>query len=298
MAAASSGNGSWRAGTAGAALLLVGAWGFFTIEMILVRELASELNVIQTSFFRATVQFVALLPLILWRPVAVLRTRRLGLFVVRAGSSALVMPIYYTAFAILPFAVVTTVTFSQALFLVILAAFIGQEQVGPRRWIATGVGFLGVLVIMRPGQEAFEPGVLLALLGAVISAYLMLLTRRLGRTESGLTIMTYVCLLSGLMLALPAWWVWQEPTAMQWQLLITLGLVGTVGQFMFVHAFKRAEASALAPIDYIRLIFAVIAGYWLYDELPDLWTWAGAAIIIVSALTVTRLEQRAEKRSQ
>jgi drug/metabolite transporter (DMT)-like permease len=284
-----------RQSTAAAAALLILAWLLFTVEMVLVRKLSSDLPVVQVSFFRLTVQLALLLPFILANPSAILSTNRLRLHAVRAGCSALVMPIYYFAFVILPFAVVTTITFTQALFLVILAAVVGGERVGPRRWVATAIGFLGVVVIMRPGVAAFEPMVLFVLTGAMISATLMLITRQLGKTESGMTIMAYVSILGTIYLSGPTWYLWQPPDAAQLLILVTIGIVGTTGQFLFVHAFKRAEASALAPIDYVRLVFAVLAGYFLYAEIPDLWTWTGAAIIITSALAVTRLEHRAER---
>ena len=118
---------------------------------------------------------------------------------------------------------------------------------------------------------------------------------QLGKTESGMTIMAYVSILGTIYLSGPTWYLWQPPDAAQLLILVTIGIVGTTGQFLFVHAFKRAEASALAPIDYVRLVFAVLAGYFLYAEIPDLWTWTGAAIIITSALAVTRLEHRAER---
>lgn len=286
----------WRShGTGTGALLLILAWVLFTAEMVIVRGLASQLSVVQIGFVRLAVQLLAFLPFIIWRPKVLLGTKRLRVHLLRAGCSALVMPIYYFAFAILPFAVVTTVTFTQALFLVVLAGLIAKEKIGRRRWLATAVGFLGVVVIMRPGMATFEPMILFVLVGALIAAFLMLLTRQLGQSESALTIMTYVCLFGTLFLTLPAWFVWRPPDPTAWRLLLLAAVIGTVGQFLFVYAFKCAEASALAPIDYVRLIFAVIVGYWLYNEIPDHWTWIGALIIIGSALTVTRLEQRAER---
>ena len=284
-------------GTAFAAALLILAWIMFTAEMVLARRLSGDLSAVQISFFRLFIQLVAFVPLLLYRP-QILATKRLKLHGVRAGCSALVMPIYYFAFAVLPFAVVTTITFTQALFLVVLAALFAGEKVGRRRWVATAIGFLGVLLIVRPGMAAFEPMVLFVLSGALVAAALMLLTRQLGQTESGITIMTYVALFGCIYLGPPTWWLWQPMTTAHMLLLLGIGAIGTTGQFLFVHAFKRAEASALAPIDYVRLIFAVIAGYWLYDEFPDMWTWAGAAVIIASALAVTRLEHRAERAAR
>jgi drug/metabolite transporter (DMT)-like permease len=201
------------------------------------------------------------------------------------------MVLFYVAFALLPMVVATTLTFTQALFLTLLAAVVLGERIGPRRIGATVVGFLGVLVVMRPDLTGFDPSMLVALACALGAALTMLCTRQLGRTESRLTIMCYVSLFSTLYLTLPALWTWQPVAPGQWGWLLVLGLAATLGQFLMVGAFVLGEASALAPIDYVRLVFTAIAGYIVFAEVPDAWTWIGSAIIIASALYVTYRER-------
>lgn len=283
-----SGGGPSRNATA--ALLLTAAWALFTTELVAARVLAQDLAVVQITFVRLATQLVLLAPLLAVRGRAVLTTRRLPLHGLRAAASVAGMTLYYLAFALLPVAQATTLTFTQALWITLLAALLLGERLGRWRIGATLVGFLGVLVIARPGVGTIEPAMAIAVAGAFAGAMVMLLTRMLGRTESRLTIMSYVALFGTLLLAGPTWWAWQPIAAEHLPLLLVVGLFGTAGQFLMVRAFQLGEASALAPIDYVRLVFAVIAGYLLFGEVPDLWTAAGAAIIVGSAAYVTRRE--------
>lgn len=201
------------------------------------------------------------------------------------------MVLFYVAFAVLPMALATTLTFTQALFLTLLAAIVLGERIGPRRIGATLVGFLGVVVAVRPGWIALDPNMFSALACALAAALTMLVTRQLGRTDSRLTIMCYVSMFSTLYLIGPAVWTWQPVAPAQFGWLLVLGLSATLGQFLMVGAFVIGEASALAPVDYVRLVFAAIGGYLVFGEIPDVWTWAGSAIIIASALYLAYREQ-------
>lgn len=278
----------------GAALLTV-SWVFFTAEMVAVRILSADLSVAQIGVFRQGIQVLALAPLILWTGGAVLRTARLPLHIGRAMCSASGMVLFYLAFALLPLALATTLTFLNAMFVILLAALVLGERIGPRRIGAVVVGFLGVLVVMRPGFATVEPGMLVALVGAFVAALLMVVTRSLSSTESRMTIMLFSSLFGLALIAVPAALTWAPLTAAHMPLLLLVGLAGTAGQFLMVGAFQVAEASALAPVDYIRLIFAVAAGYVMFDEVPDLWTWIGAATIIGAVAYATHRDRIAAR---
>jgi len=279
------------------ATMLALAWACFTIEVIIARRLSADLSFFQIAFVRILIQVVILLPWMLRARGAAWRTSRIGLHAFRTACSASGMVLFYVAFAVLPMALATTLTFTQALFLTVLAVLVLGERIGPRRIAATLVGFLGVLVVVRPGWIAFDPNLLIGLACALAAALTMLVTRQLGATESRLTIMCYVSLFSTLYLVGPALWSWQPiaPGHLGW--LLVLGLSATLGQFLMVGAFVIGEASALAPVDYIRLVFAATGGYLVFGEIPDIWTWAGSAIIIASTLYVTYREQVAARRA-
>lgn len=274
------------------ALLLTLSWIFFTTELISARLLAPDLSVSQIAVFRLLPQALIFVPIVLMTRGEVIRTRRLRLHLTRAGFSSVGMMLFYLSFAFLPVAVATTLSFTQAIWLIALAALVLHERIGPRRIGAAVAGFIGVLVVMRPGVTAFDPAMLYPLAAALAAACLMTVTRRLSATESRLTIMFYSAWLGLAFIAIPTGLLWQPIRAEHWPLLAVVGVTGTIGQFLMVGAFQVAEASALAPVDYVRLVFAVLAGYFLFAEIPDMWTWIGSAIIIGSVGYVTHRERQ------
>ncbi len=281
------------------AVLLAASWIFFTAEMTATRILAEHLSVPQIVSFRLGIQALLAVPLVIFTGGALLSTNRIRLHLLRAICSAAGMVLFYIAFATLPLATATTLTFTVAIWLTIFAALFLNEKVGLRRTSAVAVGLVGVLIVMRPGFQTIEIGMVAAVVGAVVAALLMIVTRSLAMTDTRLTIMTYSAFIGLVVMAVPAALAWQPiTTAQQWQLLALVGLAGTIGQFMMVSAFQLAEASALAPVDYVRLIFALIAGYAVFNELPDLWTWVGAAVIITSTAYTTYRDRVVARRQQ
>jgi drug/metabolite transporter (DMT)-like permease len=273
------------------AILLTLSWVFFTTEMVCVRIISSDLSIAQIGVFRVSAQVVVLLPFVLFSRGDVLRTTRLPMHFLRAGCSSSGMVLFYLAFAMLPFALATTLTFTQAMFLILFAAIFLGETIGSRRIGAVLVGFFGVLVVMRPGLGGFDPAMIVALVGALVAAALMIVTRSLSTSESRITIMLYSSWLGLLFISIPAALLWKPVLPEHWLLLGVVGGAGTIGQFLMVGAFQVAEASALAPIDYVRLVFAVVAGYLAFGEIPDLWTWSGSAIVVGSVAYATYRER-------
>jgi drug/metabolite transporter (DMT)-like permease len=159
-----------------------------------------------------------------------------------------------------------------------------------RRWSATIVGFAGVLVMVRPGASSLEPGALIALANAATVALSILLVKRLSDSETPLMILTQFAIWSTLLLALPAIWVWRWPDAWGWALAVGVSASATVGQYFWVQAFKAGEMSAVAPFEYLRLPFAVFMGWLIWGQMPEIWTYVGAAIVIASALYIAQRE--------
>lgn len=282
--------------TLGAAMLTV-AMVFFAAEMVAVRFLSDDVPLVQIVLFRLGFQALVLLPVVLWHRGAPLRTARLPLHGARAAFSALGMALFYLAYILLPLALATTVTFMNAIFVVVLAALVLRERIGPYRIGAVAMGFAGVLVAMRPGVAGVDIGMLVGLAGSFAAACLIIITRALTASESRLTVMSYSAGFGLLFLTMPAVLAWQPLELRHLSLLGLVGLTGTAGQFLMVGAFQIAEASALAPVDFLRLIFAVVAGYIFFGEVPDLWTWAGAMIIITAVAFATHRERLAAARS-
>ena len=176
----------------------------------------------------------------------------------------------FTAVIHLPLAEATALGFAKAFFVTIFAIFILREQVGPRRWAALGVGFLGVLVMVRPGSEAFDPIALYAIVGAAGAGLVMVIIRLLSRTDQPITILSYQAILVGLVMTGPGLWFWQWPTATEWTLLVGIALVSYGAQMLNIYAYKWGEASVMASLDYVRLLWATLLGWFVFNTLPGM----------------------------
>lgn len=262
------------------AILLGTSWLFFTVEMTVVRLLVPEFSIYLIVFLRLATQAILLAPLAFrdWNKVA--GTCRFKLHFLRATLSVVGMALFYYAFANLPMATATTLTFTVPAFVSVLAALFLSERVVLNRLLAIVLGFIGVLVIMRPGFTIFEPAMIVALLGAFFAACLFVVTRSLSLSESRFTIMFYSAWLGLTVVSIPAYMNLEAINSVDALKLGIVGLFGTIGQFLMVGALQIAEASAIAPVDYVRLLLALMVGFFIFGEVPDLWTWLGSAIII------------------
>ena len=158
------------------------------------------------------------------------------------------------------------------------------------------VGFLGVLVMVRPGAGAFDAAALVALGEALSIAFLIVLIKRLPPSETALTMLFHFGIVSSIASLPLALLAWQTPSWEEYCLLAIIGVLGAAGQVCWIRAFRAGEASAVAPFDYTRLSFAATAGFLLFAEVPDVWTFAGAAVIVASTLYIARREARLARR--
>ncbi|MEQ9257059.1 MAG: DMT family transporter [Alphaproteobacteria bacterium] len=199
---------------------------------------------------------------------------------------------FLIAIQFLPLADAVSLSFATPLFMVVWAALFLGESVRWRRATATAIGFVGVVVMMRPGQAAIEPAALVAILGAMFGATAMTLIKRLTVHDDNVTLMASFAIVAGIAGVGPALWVWQMPGWSDLPWLAAIGLGGVAGQYMLIRAYRAGEASVVAPFDYSRLILSTILGYLVFREVPDLWTGVGAAIIIASTFYIARREAR------
>ena len=274
------------------AIWLVSGGFIFTSTGVMIRLLSLQIESVQTAFFRAVLSVVMLLPFILTGRVQPWTSKRIAGHFWRtfAGTASMVLGFY--AVAMLPLADATAIAFSQPLFSVVVAATIAGEKVRWRRWSATIVGFAGVLIMVRPGAGFLEPGAVIALANAAMVAFSILLVKRLSDSETPLMILTQFALFSTMLLFPPALWVWRWPDLWGWVLAFGIASTATIGQYFWVQAFKAGEMSAVAPFEYLRLPFAVFLGWLIWGEMPVVWTYVGAAIVIASALYIAHREQK------
>lgn len=278
-----------------ATLWMLFSFCFFTFEMIGTRMIGAEVPTAQIVLVRSAAQFVVLLPFLIQAGPGVFRTEHVSLHALRGILSVGGFFCYFYSYGHLPLANAVTLSFARNLFVVALAAIVLGEIVRWRRWSATIVGLIGVLVIMRPGAGAIDFAYGVAVVGAATGAAITLATRALATREAPIQIMAYIALFTTLGSLVPGVLAWQTPTAWQTLWLLVIGFFGPIGQYVAIRAFRLGEASALAPVDYARLLFAVGAGFLVFGELPDRWTVLGATIIVSSTLYITFREARLAK---
>ena len=274
------------------ALWLVTGGFIFTSTSAMIRLLSTQIESVQTAFFRAVISVILLLPMIAAGRVKPWHSKRIAGHFWRTAMGTASMVLGFYAVSMLPLADATAIAFSQPLFSVVVAALILGEKVRWRRWSATIIGFAGVLVMVRPGEGSLQLGALVALANAAAVALSILLVRRLSDSETPLMILTQFAIFSTILLTVPAIVVWRWPDLWGWVLAFGIALSATVGQYFWVQAFKSGEMSAVAPFEYMRLPFAVFVGWLIWGEMPVIWTYVGASIVIGSALYIAHREHQ------
>ncbi len=270
----------------------------FSVMHALIRLVSEDLHPVQIAFFRNFFGLVAILPWYLRYGLAPLRTRRLGLHVLRAAVNVGAMFAYFMALSMTPIAQVTALGFTAPIFATLLAVLLLGEVVRLRRWAAIACGFAGALVILRPGFAPLDPGSLLTLGSALLWALTLIVIRVLGRSESSLTITSYMNILLTLLSFVPALFVWRTPDAQTLAWLLVVGVLGTLGQLAVAQSLKEAETSVVMPFDFCKLIWVAALGYLLFGEAPDLFVWLGGVLIFAGATVIAyRESQLARERA-
>ncbi|WP_244549066.1 DMT family transporter [Bradyrhizobium canariense] len=236
----------------------------------------------------ALIMFPAMLP---GSPLYALQTRRPGLQVVR-GVALLASSLFFiSGLRFLPMAEASATSFVSPLFVTALSIVFLGESVGVRRWLATAVGLIGVLIVLRPGSSAFHPAAFFPIVSALAWACTLIMTRMMSGTEHAITTMTYSAIVGlGILSALVPF-VWVHPSWHDIFFGIVVGIASTAGQWIVVLAFRYADASVLAPFSYTQLLWVSILGFIVFGEVPDVWTVTGAAIIVASGLYTAHRER-------
>ncbi len=250
--------------------------------MALTIKLASHtLSTYEIAFFRNAFGLLVLLPILL-AGKAPLRTTQLPRYLLRSAIGIFSMLAGFWAIGHLPLSQAIALSYSTPLFVTIAAVIWLGEHVRKRRWAAVIIGFIGVLIVVRPGTASFSAGSLIALLAAVISAVVAIQIKQLSRIDAPDTIVFYTYLFWVPMSLVPAVFAWQWPQANMWWVLLGIGAFGTGGQLLWTRALRMGDVSALQPISFMQLPMVAIAGYFLFDETIGRWTVIGAAVIFAA----------------
>ncbi len=256
-------------------------------------ETHAGLPVVQIVWARFAGQFLLMLTILGALPVrALIGTRKLKLELVRSLLMVSTTACNFLALQYLRLDQTVTVVFLAPLVVAALAGPLLGEWVGWRRGIAIFVGFLGILIVVRPGFGGLHPAFLLAFGAMLAYALFMLLTRYLAAHDTPLVMLFYSVLLGAFALAPFALWQWVWPaTLLQWLLLPALGMLGGTGHYFFIHAYRLAPASSVAPFLYLQLMSMVSFGYAVFGDVPDVWTLVGSAVIIGSGVYLIHRER-------
>jgi len=210
---------------------------------------------------------------------------------VRACFMVAATAFFFWALHYLPIADTLAIFFVQPLVLTLLSPIVLGEHVGLRRWVAVLIGFIGTLIIIRPGFQELNPGVFMALASGTCLAIYLLLTRKIAGSAPAMVTTFYTTLSGAILTSVIVLFVWVPPTPAQWGLFVLLSLIANGGHYLIVKSYDHAEASLLAPLAYTEMVMATFAGWYFFGDFPDLWTFVGVAILIACAIYISWRER-------
>ena len=273
----------------GALWMSTAAVGFAVMNAI-IHRLATEVPALELAFFRNVFSLFFMLPWVARYARLCLSSGHVKLYSLRALTACVSMLCWFTAVALLPLAEAIALSFTGPLFATAGAALVLREHVGWRRWTAVAVGFLGVLIIVRPGAVALSLGTILCLCSAVTMAMGVLMVKTLARTEPAPAIVAFLAFYLAPMSLPPALLVWTWPSLSVYPYLVVLGLFGALAHVCYTRALAAADASLVVTFDYLRLPFSAAIAYVWFAEVPTMWTWLGAGVIAAATSYIAQRE--------
>jgi drug/metabolite transporter (DMT)-like permease len=272
------------------AIWMVIACACFSSMNGIIRHLGQDLPTLVLVFFRCLFGLLAMLPWLLKPGLSSLRASRRSLHVVRVVMAFVAMSAWFYGLTLMPLAEATALSFTMPLFASIAAVLFLGEVMRARRWTATLIGFAGAMIILRPGAVTISDATYYVLFATVLMAVSQTIVKLLSRSEHPNATVFWLVFLMTPVSFVPALFVWQTPTAGQFLWLIALGMVATLGHQCMARSLGSTDATAVYPLDFTRLIFAALIGYLAFSELPDFWTWVGAAVIMSSSIYIAHRE--------
>ncbi len=249
-------------------------------------------NPLQIAFFRFLTALILMLPLLAWRGMSLLRSNAPKLYAVRTVISLFSMTAWFYAISLIPLGELTAIGFLSPLFGTLAAIVILGEKVRLRRWTALIVGFIGAMIMLRPGMAPLGLGQGLALFSALSGGVMAVLLKELSSRDDPDKIVFLTTLIMTPISLVPALFVWKWPTLELLPVISVVGLTGVLGHVCLMRGFRATDASLVLTFEFSRLPFTVALGFFLFGELIDVWTWVGAAIIFASAVYIVRREAR------
>ena len=254
----------------------------------LIKHVGQTIPVIEILFFRQIMVLIIISPVIFKNRATVFRSNIYGMHLLRASLSIFAMYLGFTAVVNMPLAEVTAISFARILFTTILAILFLSEVIGLRRWTSIIIGFIGVLVIIRPDPDNINIYALMAVTSALFVSAVQIILRKLSQIDKPSTILVFHSVSITLVMAIPTYIQWVMPSVDEMIFIVMIGSLMSLMQWMFIQALKVGEAAAIAPMEYVRLLYAGVIGIVFFAETPTVWTLSGAAIIVGSTLYTMR----------
>lgn len=279
-----------------AAWLMFGSTMAFGLMAVAIRYATQHVPTAEVAFFRNAFGLLALMPMLLRAGPSVWKTQQLPRYALRSGIGLASMLCGFWALGHLPLSQAVSISYSTPVFVTIAAALWLGETVRARRWAAVIAGFIGVLLIVRPGQEAFSLGLLVPVAAALLSAFVAIQIKQLTRIDAPDTVVLYTYLFWVPLSLGPALLDWVNPVGIAWLWLAATGVLGTLGQVLWTRALRLGDVSALTPISFTQLPLVALLGWLLFSETLDSWTIAGAAVILGSNAYIAHREAVLSRR--
>lgn len=281
----------------GARYIVLATLLFATMGAV-VKHVSADVPTPMIVFFRNLFSVVVLLPWLLRHGLDAIRTTRLPGHLFRATAGLISMVAYFFAIEAMPLGEAFLLQYTAPLFIPLAAWVLLGERASRRVWGAILLGFAGIALILKPGAAVFTPAALLALASGLFSSIAMIGVRRLAQSEPPARIVFYFVALGALLSALPLPWVWQSPEPAQWLTLILVGVIGAAGQLALTRGYACAPATQIGPFMYTAVLFAAGYGWWLWDEVPDRWSAAGAVLVCLAGVWTLRSGATEPQRSR
>tara|TARA_B110000444_G_scaffold30996_1_gene26263 strand:- start:3240 stop:4103 length:864 start_codon:yes stop_codon:yes gene_type:complete len=277
-------------------LMAVAAILFVAMHTV-VRSMSGQLHPFEIAFFRAFLGLFVLLPFVFKDNFSILKTKNIKLHSLRGILNAGAMLCFFYGLSITPLAQVTALGFSAPLFATVLAVIFLGEVVRVRRWTAIIIGFLGTMIILRPGMVDLGIGPLLIVISAAIWSVALMVIKVMTRTDSSVTISFYASIFLSPLVFFAAFPFWELPSWEQLGWMFLLAALGTFAQTLMNQSLKLADTSVVMPVDFSKMIWATLLGFVFFDEVPDFYTWVGAILIFGSTTYIAIRESRLKQVS-
>ena len=264
----------------------------FSIMHASIKHISSEIHPFEVAFFRNLFGLVVIAPWFIKYGIKPLITNRIKLHFLRSVFNVIAMLTFFYALSVSPLAEVASLSFTAPLFATLLAIIFLGEKIGIRRSAAIIIGFIGAAIIVNPDYKTINIGHMCVLISASIWSVSLIFIKILGKTESSVTITSYMVLFMIPLSAIAASFYWIMPSLNDLLVLAIIGITGTYAQMLLAQALKEEDTVVIMPFDFLKLVWAVLIGYLIFSEVPQVNTWIGSIIIFSSTLYVAYRERK------